>query len=59
MYIPTGSDPTIDCASTPNGDHACVRCGGQFLVALTSPSAANVGYVYLQVRELRTATSLA
>ena len=30
--IPAGSDPTIDCAKTPNADHACVRCGGEFRV---------------------------
>jgi hypothetical protein len=47
-FIAPGSDPTIDCSKTPNGDHACVRCGGQLTIALAAPSALHVGYVFLQ-----------
>ena len=56
--IAAGSDPSIDCAKTPNADHVCVRCGGelrvQFDVATsggtTPPYAALVylGYAWLQ-----------
>jgi hypothetical protein len=53
VHIPVGSDPAVDChaLTTPANpaDHACVRCGGQFVVGLATPgTTANVGYVFLQ-----------
>jgi hypothetical protein len=41
--------PPHSCDKVPNADHACVRCGGQLLVGLSSPgAAAHLSYVYLQ-----------
>jgi hypothetical protein len=43
--IAPGSDPSIDCGNMgPNPGHACVRCGGMFVVGLAAPGAAHIGY---------------
>jgi hypothetical protein len=51
--IVPGSDPTIDCGEMGGVGHICVRCGGEFVLALASSgsepsSTAHIGYVYLQ-----------
>ena len=46
--ISPGSDPTIDCGGMgPNPGHACVRCGGMFVVGLAAPGSAHIGYTSL------------
>ena len=39
----------VDCGGMPSPAHICIRCSGQFVVALMSPSAGpiHVDYVYL------------
>ena len=51
--IAPGSDPTVHCTAAPPGSaHVCVRCGGQFVVAVVAAEGAaaevNVDYVVLQ-----------
>ena len=46
--IAPGSDATIDCGNMgPNPGHACVRCGGEFVVGLGAPGAAHIGFTSL------------
>ena len=60
--IAPDSDPTVHCTSNPGTAHVCIKCGGQFTVALVAPSATaandagkkaggatvNIDYVVLQ-----------
>ena len=52
--IAPGSDPTVHCTSNPGTAHVCIKCGGQFTVALVSngkEAQANIDYVVLQPGE--------
>lgn len=46
--IPVGSDPTVSCSGEPNADHVCVRCGGQFAVAVPAGATLHIGFAFLQ-----------
>jgi hypothetical protein len=49
--IPFGSDPTIDCGVEAGPAHVCVRCGGEFRIALTGPQSyggVNLAYASLK-----------
>eukprot|EP01043_Picozoa_sp_COSAG02_P035037 COSAG02_NODE_2485_length_8709_cov_23.301394_1_plen_247_part_00 len=55
--IRPGSDPEISCntqrkgmAVPPNSEqgHICIKCGGEFVIALAQPGSVHVDYVYLQ-----------
>ena len=42
-----GADPTISCgAFGENPGHACIKCGGEFVIGLAAPGSAHIGYVY-------------
>ncbi len=50
--IPVGSDPTIDCGQMGGIGHICVRCGGEFVLALAAgANPAHVGYVFVEPGE--------
>jgi len=49
--IAPDSDPTVHCTSNPGTAHVCIKCGGQFTVALVSDggeAVVNIDYVVLQ-----------
>ena len=47
--VEAGTDPGVDCgAMGPGVGHVCVKCAGQFVVALSQPGSANIDYVFLQ-----------
>jgi len=50
--IEPGADPSVHCTANSPASHACIRCGGQFTVALVASSAAaqevHLDYVVLQ-----------
>ena len=50
--IAPGSDPTVHCTNNPGTAHVCIKCGGQFTVALVATAGeaatANIDYVVLQ-----------
>lgn len=55
--IKPGSDPEVSCntqrqgmAVPPNAEqgHVCIKCGGEFVIALPEPGSVHVDYVYLQ-----------
>jgi alpha-L-arabinofuranosidase len=54
--IAPGSDPSVHCTNNPGTAHVCIKCGGQFVVALVSDSAGGapgsnevwIDYVVLQ-----------
>ena len=55
--IKPGSDPEVSCntqrrgmAVPPNTEqgHICIKCGGEFVIALSEPGIVHVDYVYLQ-----------
>lgn len=50
--IAPGSDPTVHCTSNPGTAHVCIKCGGQFTVAVVAAAnaaaEANVAFVVLQ-----------
>jgi hypothetical protein len=49
--IPFDSDPSIDCGGNAGPAHVCVRCGGEFRIALTGPQSyggINLAYASLK-----------
>eukprot|EP01051_Picozoa_sp_SAG22_P021145 SAG22_NODE_4553_length_1236_cov_1.618294_1_plen_116_part_10 len=43
------AEPTISCGGHVGSvGHTCVKCGGQFKIALTAPGKLLVNYVFLQ-----------
>ena len=49
--IPFDSDPSIDCGGDAGPAHVCVRCGGEFRIALTGPQSyggINLAYASLK-----------
>ena len=49
--IPFDSDPSIDCGGNAGPAHVCVRCGGEFRIALTGPTSyggINLAYASLK-----------
>ena len=46
--LAAGSDPTVHCGNEPNTDHACIRCGGQFVITVPAGTTLNLGYAFLQ-----------
>ena len=55
--IAPGSDPEVDCHTMRKGmavppsteqGHICIRCGGEFVIALSEPGTVHVDYVFLQ-----------
>jgi alpha-L-arabinofuranosidase len=50
--IAIGSDPDVICTQPTNeAGHSCIRCSGQFVVALASPGEVNIDFVVLQPGE--------
>ena len=53
VAIRPGEDPSVACGSTSNAsEHVCVRCGGELLIGLSSPSGTraqdvNLGFATL------------
>ena len=57
--IAAGSDPTVDCGVLPPVvGTACVRCSAEFVVGLTAPGTARVGFVDLGPGEWGSVTTL-
>ena len=47
-----GSDPEVVCTQpTDEAGHSCIKCDGQFVVALASEGSVNIDYVVLQPGE--------
>ena len=50
-----GADPTVHCTNNPGTAHVCIKCGGQFEVAIVAENgaaaSANVAFVVLQPGE--------
>ena len=44
----TESTAEVTCGKMGPHSHICVQCGGEFVIGLSQPGAANVDYVYLQ-----------
>ena len=50
--IAVGSDPDVVCTQpTDEAGHSCIKCDGQFVVALASEGSVNIDYVVLQPGE--------
>lgn len=55
--IKPGSNPEVSCNTQRKGmavppdteqGHVCIKCGGEFVIALSEPATVHVDYVYLQ-----------
>jgi hypothetical protein len=50
--IAPGADATVDCGLlSDNPGSVCVRCGGEFVIGLSAPGTAHVGFVDLFPRD--------